>query len=123
MLLNKNLFSTKSPQIMGICNVTIDSFSDGGKNFKTQDAIKYINLMIKQGATIIDIGAESTRPGSEPITYQEEIKKLSSILEKIPKDKFIISIDTNKIETQEFVLQQGAHIINDVFGGSEDLFN
>ena len=122
MLLNKNLFSTKSPQIMGICNVTIDSFSDGGKNFKTQDAIKNINLMIKQGATIIDIGAESTRPGSEPITYQEEIKKLSSILEKIPKDKFIISIDTNKIETQEFVLQQGAHIINDVFGGSEDLF-
>ena len=61
MLLNKNYFSFKKPQIMGICNVTIDSFSDGGKNFKTQDATKNINLMHKQGATIIDIGAESTK--------------------------------------------------------------
>ena len=122
MLLNKNNFSLKSPQIMGICNVTKDSFSDGGKNFKSSDAIKNINLMSKRGATIIDIGAESTRPGSNPITYQQEIKKLEPILQKIPKDQFIISVDTNKIETQEFALKQGAHIINDVFGGSEDLF-
>ena len=122
MLLNKNYFSTQAPQIMGICNVTIDSFSDGGKNFNTKDAIKNIKLMNKQGATIIDIGAESTRPGSEPISYQEEIRKLSPILKKIPKDKFIISIDTNKIETQEFALEQGAHIINDIYGGNEDLF-
>ena len=123
MLLNKNYFSLKAPQVMGICNLTIDSFSDGGKSFKTQDAIKNINLMHKQGATIIDIGAESTRPGSEPISYQQEIKKLTPILKRIPKDKFIISIDANKIETQEFALQQGAHIINDVIGGSEDLFH
>ena len=122
MLLNKNNFFIKAPQIMGICNITIDSFSDGGKSFKISDAIKNINIMNKQGATIIDIGAESTRPGSEPISYKQEIKKLAPILKKIPKDKFIISVDTNKIETQEFALQQGAHIINDVFGGSEDLF-
>ena len=122
MLLNKNYFSLNSLQIMGICNITADSFSDGGRSFKTQDAIKNISIMNKQGATIIDIGAESTRPGSEPISYQQEIKKIAPILKKIPKDKFIISIDTNKIETQEFALQQGAHIINDVFGGSEDLF-
>ena len=122
MLLNKNNFSLKSPQIMGICNLTKDSFSDGGKNFKSSDAIKNINLMSKRGATIIDIGAESTRPGSNPITYQQEIKKLEPILQKIPKDQFIISVDTNKIETQEFALKQGAHIINDVFGGSDDLF-
>ena len=122
MLLNKNNFSFKTPIIMGICNVTTDSFSDGGKNFKTSNAIKNINIMNKQGANIIDIGAESTRPGSDPITYQQEIKKLAPILKKIPKDKFIISVDTNKIETQEFALKQGAHIINDIFGGSEDLF-
>jgi len=122
MLLNKNNFYVKSPQIMGICNVTKDSFSDGNKNFKTSDALKNINLMRKQGATIIDIGAESTRPGSDPITYQQEIKKLEPILKKIPKDQFIISVDTNKIETQEFALKQGVHIINDIFGGSEDLF-
>ena len=122
MLLNKNYFSSQVPYIMGICNVTIDSFSDGGKSFKTPDAIKNINLMNKQGATIIDIGAESTRPGSDPISYQQEIKKLAPILKNIQKDKFIISVDTNKIETQEFALQQGAHIINDIFGGGEDLF-
>jgi len=122
MLLNKNNFSLKFPQIMGICNITKDSFSDGGKNFKCADAIKNINFMIMQGATIIDIGAESSRPGSNPITYQQEIKKLGPILKKIPKDQFIISVDTNKIETQEFALKQGVHIINDIFGGSEDLF-
>ena len=122
MLLNKNHFSLNYPQIMGICNVTNDSFSDGGKSFKKQDAIKNIKLMNTHGATIIDIGAESTRPGSEPISYKQEIKRLSPILKNIPKDKFIISLDTNKIETQEFALQQGVHIINDVFGGSEDLF-
>ena len=70
---------------MGICNVTTDSFSDGGKNFKTSNAIKNINIMNKQGANIIDIGAESTRPGSDPITYQQEIKKLAPILKKNSK--------------------------------------
>ena len=91
---------------MGICNVTKDSFSDGGLAFKTKDAINHIKTMVKAGATIIDIGAESARPGSEPITYQKEINRLKPILKRLPKDKFIISIDTNKIETQEFVLQK-----------------
>ena len=122
MILNKNKFNFKNPLIMGICNVTKDSFSDGGKNYKTSDALKNIKKMWKDGASIIDIGAESTRPGSEPITYKKEIKKLEPILKKLPKNKFIISVDSNKIETQEFVLQQGAHIINDIYGGNEDLF-
>lgn len=122
MLLNKNKFKIKSPLIMGICNVTKDSFSDGGKSFKKSDAIKNISLMTKQGASIIDIGAESTRPGSDPISYNQEIKRLEPILKNIPKDKFIISVDSNKIETQEFALKNGAHIINDIYGGSEELF-
>ena len=108
--------------LMGICNVTKDSFSDGGIAFRTKDALKHIKAMIKAGAKIIDIGAESARPGSHPITYQKEIKRLKPILEQIPNDKFIISVDTNKIETQEFVLQAGVHIINDIFGGNNDLF-
>ena len=122
MKLNNSEFSILSPTIMGICNVTKDSFSDGGKNFKTSDALKSIKQMLNDGAQIIDIGAESTRPGSDPITYKDEIKKLSPILKKLPKDQFIISIDSSKIETQEFALENGAHIINDIFGGSDDLF-
>ena len=118
MILNKNKFNFQSPLIMGICNVTKDSFSDGGKNYKTSDALTNIKKMWKDGASIIDIGAESTRPGSEPITYKKEIKKLEPILKKLPKNKFIISVDSNKIETQEFALQQGAHIINDIYGGN-----
>ena len=122
MLLNKQNLPFRSPAIMGICNVTKDSFSDGSLNYRTVDALKNIKLMYNFGASIIDIGAESARPGSDPITYRQEIKKLEPILKKIPKDKFFISIDTNKIETQEFALQQGVHIINDIFGGTEDLF-
>ena len=122
MIFNKNKFSIVSPVIMGICNVTKDSFSDGGKNYKTSNALKSIKSMIEEGAQIIDIGAESTKPGSDPISYKEEIRKLSPILKKLPKDKFLISIDSSKIETQEFALENGVHIINDVFGGSNDLF-
>ena len=107
---------------MGICNVTKDSFSDGGLNYMKDDAIKNIKLMLKYGASIIDIGAESTRPGSDPISYNEEIKRLAPILKRLPKNKFIISIDSNKIETQEFALKSGAHIINDIYGGNEELF-
>ena len=108
---------------MGICNVTKDSFSDAGKNYKTSNALKSIKQMVKDGAQIIDIGAESTRPGSDPISYKQEIRKLSPILKKLPKDKFLISVDSSKIETQEFALENGAHIINDIFGGSNDLFH
>ena len=86
MIFNKNNFSILSPSIMGICNVTKDSFSDAGKNYKTSNALKSIKQMIKDGAQIIDIGAESTRPGSDPISYQQEIRKLSPILKKLPKD-------------------------------------
>ena len=82
MIFNKNNFSILSPSIMGICNVTRDSFSDAGKNYKTSNALKSIKQMIKDGAQIIDIGAESTRPGSDPISYQQEIRKLSPILKK-----------------------------------------
>ena len=100
MKLNKNKFNYQSPLIMGICNLTKDSFSDGGQNYRTSDALNNIKKMWEQGASIIDIGAESTKPGSDPITYKKEIKKLEPILKKIPKNKFIISVDTNKIETR-----------------------
>ena len=123
MKFNQNRFFLNYPVIMGVCNLTLDSFSDGGKNFRSKDALENIYKMYQNGAQIIDIGAESARPGSNPISAKKEISKLESILKQLPKDKFIISIDTNKIETQEFALTKGVHIINDIFGGSQDLFS
>ena len=123
MKLNKLNFNVKYPAIMGICNLTEDSFSDGGLNYKKKDSLKNIKAMLKQGASIIDIGAESARPNSEPISYNQEIKKISPVLKVLPKNKFLISIDSNKIETQEFALKCGVHIVNDIFGGSEELFS
>ena len=122
MKLGKYNFKLNSPVVMGICNVTPDSFSDGGQSFKKKDALNNINTMFKNGAQIIDIGAESARPGSDPLSYKEEIKRLDPILKKLPKNKFVISVDSYKIETQEYALNNGAHIINDIFGGSQDLF-
>ena len=88
MLLNTHNFTFSYPLIMGICNVTRNSFSDGGKNYKIAEALKNIKKMNNQGASIIDIGAESTRPGSDQMSYSQEIKKLEPILKKIPKKKF-----------------------------------
>ena len=82
MLLNTHNFPFSYPLIMGICNVTRDSFSDRGKSYKIADALKNIKKMNKQGASMIDIGAESTRPGSDPMSYNQEIKKLEPILKK-----------------------------------------
>ena len=93
-----------------------------GLTIKKKDALKNIKLMVQNGAKIIDIGAESARPGSDPISYNQEIKRLAPILKVLPKNKFLISIDSNKIETQEFALKNGAHIINDIFGGNDELF-
>ena len=76
MKLGKYNFKLTSPTVMGICNVTPDSFSDGGKSFKSLDALKNIKEMVKNGASIIDIGAESTRPGSDPLTHKDEVKRL-----------------------------------------------
>ena len=122
MKFNKNLFTLKKPLLVGICNFTPDSFSDGGKTFSRTSALNHINSMVKDGAQIIDIGAESTRPNSEPITYKEEIRRLSKILPYLNYKKYLVSLDSYKTETQEYALKKGVHIINDINGGSEELF-
>ena len=91
MIFNKNKLPIVSPAIMGICNVTKDSFSDGGKNYKTSDALKSIKMMIEEGAQIIDIGAESTKPGSDPINYKEEIRKKLISEKKQYSKSFMVS--------------------------------
>lgn len=103
--------------IMGILNVTPDSFSDGGQFFSADAALTKIKDMLNHGADIIDIGAMSTKPGSEPISVDEEIKRLAPVLTEAVKIKnIIISVDTVNPETAEFALENGADIINDVSG-------
>ncbi|MGM0547617.1 MAG: dihydropteroate synthase [Bacteroidota bacterium] len=107
-----------SPKIMGILNATPDSFSDGGEYNEVESALGRIGLMVSQGAHIIDIGGESTRPGSDPVTEQQELDRVLPILEKaIPQfpDTFF-SIDTTKYKVAEEALKLGTHFVNDVSG-------
>jgi dihydropteroate synthase len=105
------------PLIMGILNITPDSFSDGGKFFETKTAQQHATEMLAAGADIIDIGGESTRPGSERVSVEEEWNRVAPVLRHLAKlDHCIISIDTYKSEIARRALAEGAHIINDVSG-------
>lgn len=103
--------------IMGVLNVTPDSFSNGGKYFEAEKAIGRGIQIKEEGADIIDIGGESTKPGSEPISVQEEIDRVIPVLEGLLKyiDK-PISIDTYKADVAEIALETGAHMVNDISG-------
>ncbi|MDF2607588.1 MAG: dihydropteroate synthase [Bacillales bacterium] len=103
--------------IMGILNVTPDSFSDGGLYTNNEDALKKAKSLIDDGAQIIDIGGESTRPGSKMLSVEEEIKRVIPIIKHISKDINVpISIDTYKAKVAELACESGASIINDVWG-------
>ncbi len=103
--------------IMGILNVTPDSFSDGGKFTQFGKAISHVQLMEKNGADIIDVGGESTRPGANPVTVNEEINRTIPVIKEIRKSSNItISIDTYKSEVAEKALSAGADFVNDISG-------
>ena len=108
--------------VMGIVNVTPDSFSDGGKFFTPEVAISHASKLITQGADIIDIGGESTRPGAKLVSESEELKRVIPVIEKIRTDnpKILISIDTTKASVAKYAVEAGANIINDVSGLSFD---
>lgn len=107
--------------IMGILNVTPDSFSDGGKFNEIEAAVKQAKRLVIDGADIIDIGGESTRPGAEYVTEEEEIKRVVPIIQAIKKELDItISIDTYKSKTAEEAVKAGADIINDIWGAKYD---
>jgi len=99
---------------MGILNVTQDSFSDGGLYLETENAKKKAQLMIEAGASIIDIGGESTRPGADPVTINDELKRVIPIIEYVHQLNVPISIDTHKPEVMEAAVAAGASMINDV---------
>ena len=119
--LNGADFRLRIPAVMGILNITPDSFSDGGLYNEPEAAVDRFDQMLADGAQIIDIGAESTRPGSDPVSEKDELARLLPIIQALPKDKCIISVDTNKPSVQKIMLQEGVHMINDIFGGSTAL--
>ena len=105
------------PALMGVLNVTPDSFSDGGLYNTHQKAINRVDEMIAQGADIIDIGGESTRPGAEPVSEKEESARVIPVIKEIVRKFNIpISIDTRKTEVAKKALDAGAHIVNNVEG-------
>ena len=107
---------------MGILNVTPDSFSDGGKFIQTDSALRQTELMIEEGADIIDIGGESTRPGSDPVSAEEQIQRVIPVIKAIRQcfSEIILSIDTTSSLVAETALMAGANIINDVSAGLND---
>ena len=106
---------------MGVINVTPDSFSDGGENLKPEAAIKAGKAMVADGADIIDIGGESTRPGHIPIDASTEQARILPVIKALEAEKSVrISIDTYKASTARAALKAGAHIINDVWGLQRD---
>ena len=114
--------SKKNTLIMGVVNVTPDSFSDGGLHFKKNDALDHAKRLITEGADIIDIGGESTRPGSNRVSIQEEIDRTIPVIKSLKNfdPKCLISIDTYKFEVAEQAVLAGAKIINDISGLSFD---
>ncbi len=110
------------PLFMGIVNVTPDSFSDGGQYFNTDSAVEHVKSLLEQGADIIDIGGESTRPGSVPVEPEQEILRIVPVIERIRSEnnQCVISIDTRNAQTALAALSAGADIINDISGLGHD---
>ena len=104
------------PKLMGILNVTPDSFSDGGQHNSADMAVAHARQLIEDGCDIIDIGGESTRPGSEPVSLSEELRRTIPVIERIAEFGVPISIDTTKSEVARQALQAGAEIVNDISG-------
>ena len=115
-----NLKQLKRPLVMGILNVTPDSFSDGGKYTELQHALTHVEQMIADGVDIIDIGAESTRPGAPALSVQEELDRLMPVVYAVRDCGKAISIDTYKPEVMREVIAAGVDMINDVRGFNSD---
>ena len=101
------------PSVMGIVNVTPDSFSDGGVNLRPEEAISTARRMIDEGAAIVDVGGESTRPGADPVSVDEELRRVVPVLEEVGSE-LPVSIDTAKAEVARRAVELGAELVNDV---------
>lgn len=111
----------KRTYIMGILNVTPDSFSDGGSYTTIEKAVQQAKRMEREGADIIDVGGESTRPDHKPVSVKEEIRRVIPVINKLKEEIEVpISIDTYKAETAAAAIEAGAEIINDIWGAKKD---
>ena len=108
------------PLILGVLNITPDSFSDGGEFVEPESALNQARKLVNEGANILDVGGESTRPGAERISIATEISRVIPVIEQLRELKCPISIDTMNSETAEAAVASGATIINDVSGGKND---
>ena len=111
---------TGTPVIMGILNVTPDSFSDGGEFLDAATAIAHAEQMVRDGADILDVGAESTRPGSDAVSAEEQIGRLREVLPALMSLGVVVSIDTTCADVARFALDTGAMLVNDVAAGRMD---
>lgn len=113
--------SWQKPKVMGVINVTPDSFSDGGQFLSLENALEQARLLVSQGAEILDVGGESTRPGAGRITIQEEQARVLPVINAIKKEfSVLVSIDTLNSDTAKKAIEAGADIVNDVSGGLAD---
>ena len=106
--------------VMGILNVTPDSFSDGGQFLAPDDALAQARQMVSDGADIVDVGGESTRPGAEPVAVEEEIQRVVPIIKALASDGLVVSVDTSKPLVAHEALRAGAEIVNDISGLASD---
>jgi len=104
-----------TPKVMGIVNVTPDSFSDGSQHGNLTSALKHCELLLKQGADILDIGGESTRPGAQKVSLKEELQRILPVVKEAVRLDVPISVDTYKPKVMQAVLEAGADIINDIW--------
>jgi len=118
--LPNQISSIERTLVMGVINVTPDSFSDGGLFLDSKVAIAHAQQMLLDGVDIIDFGGESTRPGSERISAQEEMDRVLPVISELAKTDAILSIDTMRAEVAKAAMSAGAHMINDVSGGKAD---
>ncbi|NWG39098.1 MAG: dihydropteroate synthase [Hydrogenophilaceae bacterium] len=110
----KFTFTLDRPLIMGIVNVTPDSFSDGGRLKNVRQAVDHALHLVEQGADILDVGGESTRPGAEAVSEADELKRVLPVVEALQKEGLVISVDTRKPGVMREVIHAGAAMINDV---------
>ncbi|GAB1820203.1 dihydropteroate synthase [Herbidospora sp. RD11066] len=106
--------------VMGVVNVTPDSFSDGGKWFNPDTAVAHGLALVEQGADIVDVGGESTRPGAARVSLSEELHRVEPVIRGLSEEGVVVSVDTMRAEVAEMAVEAGAKLVNDVSGGLAD---